>query len=297
MISRPSPPEDFAEYWAALVEEATQAPLFYRRDVHPLQGPGDLRVETLEYAGVDGSSLYGWIAYEEGARRKPAFLWLPPYGRESVLPNEYGTRPGFVSMSYNLHGLPAFHQEKYAPSRGYFAEGVLDPETWIFRKHMQNAIVATRVLQAQIEVDEDRIAAAGMSQGGGMAIWLGAWCPLVKAVCADMPFLGATWQSLAQSAYRYPLKELSDYAESVPLGHQRMLNTVSYFDTVHQASRCEKPTLVSLGEKDPAVRPEFAQAIFESLPEEKQLVRYPGGHDWDPAMVANNRDWLERHLG
>jgi cephalosporin-C deacetylase-like acetyl esterase len=61
------------------------------------------------------------------------------------------------------------------------------------------------VLEAQVEVDEERIGAAGMSQGAGMAIWLGTWCSIVKAICADMPFLGATWVSLVRGAYRYPL--------------------------------------------------------------------------------------------
>jgi cephalosporin-C deacetylase len=296
MIPVPAPPEDFADYWATLVAEANRTPLYFRRDVQPLRGPDDLRVETFQFKGVDGATLFGWMTYPEGARRLPGFLWLPPYGRESVLPNEYGTRPGFVSLSFNFHGLPAFHQEKYAPSRGYFAEGVLEPDTWIFRRLAQNAIIAARVLEAQIEVDEDRIAVAGMSQGAGMAVWLGAWCPIVKAVCADMPFLGATWLSLAQSAYRYPLKELTDFADSVTLGRPRMMNTVSYFDTVHHAARCAKPTLVSLGEKDPAVRPEYAEAICEALPGDKTLIRYPGGHDWDPAMVGNNLDWLSRNL-
>lgn len=279
------------------MREAQTAPLYYRREIQPLRATGGHRVETLEFSGIDGETLFGWLAFPEGSRRRPAFLWLPPYGRESVLPDEYGTRPGFASMSFNLHGLPAFHQEKYVPTRGYFANGVETPETWIFRRLIQNAMIALRVMQAQIEVDEDRIAAAGMSQGGGMAIWLGALSRTVKAVCADMPFLGATWVSLAQGAYRYPLKELSDFADSVPVGRERVLNTVGYFDTAQMASFCEKPTLVSLGEKDPAVKPEYAEAIFEALPGPKRLVRYPGGHDWDPAMVANNEGWLREHLG
>jgi cephalosporin-C deacetylase-like acetyl esterase len=89
---------------------------------------------------------------------------------------------------------------------------------------------------------------------------------------------------------------LNDYAESIPIGLQRVLNTVSYFDTVHQASRCVKPTLMSLGEKDPAVRPEYAEAVFDALTGEKQLVRYAGGHDWDEGMIENNLAWFRQWL-
>lgn len=297
MTSRPPIPEDFDDFWAELAAEAFSAPLYFKRDLRPQRGAAGHLVETFEFRGVSGRQLFGWFAYPEGARRAPAFLWVPPYGRESVLPNEYGTREGFASLSFNLHGLAPYHREKYTPSRGYFAEGIDDPRTWIFREIAQDCIVACRVLQAQVEADEDRIAACGMSQGGGISIWLGAFCPIVKAVCADMPFLGATWQSLTGGVYRYPLKELTDYAESVPVGLQRVLNTVGYFDTAQVATRCKVPCQVSLGLKDPAVKPEYARVIYESLPGPKRLIEYAGGHDWDPAMVPNNLEWLRNSLG
>ena len=129
-----------------------------------------------------------------------------------------------------------------------------------------------------------------------MSIWLGAWCPIIKAVCADMPFLGAMNDTLSREVFRYPLKEVTDFAESIPLGLPRVKNTVSYFDTLNHATKCAVPTQVALGEKDPACRPPVVESIFEALPSEKDLVRYSGGHDWDSGMVENNRLWLSRHL-
>lgn len=296
MSGRPPLPEDFDSFWANLTSEALRAQLYFKRDLRPQPTVTGHLVETFEFNGIAGQRLFGWFAYPENARRAPAFIWIPPYGRESVLPNEYGTREGFASLSFNLHGYGPFHQEKYSPSRGYFAEGVDDPETWVFREIVQNCMIACRVLQAQTEVDEDRIAACGMSQGGGISIWLGAFCPIIKAVCADMPFLGATWRSLVSGVYRYPLKELSDYAESVPVGLQRVLNTVGYFDVAQVATKCTVPCQVSLGHKDPAVRPEYARIIFESLPGRKNLIEYPGGHDWDEGMLSSNLEWLRLNM-
>jgi len=296
MNSRPPLPEDFEAFWSDVVEEAFRVPLYFKRDFLPQTIPTGHHVETFEFGGVRGRRLFGWFAYPEGARRYPAFLWIPPYGRGSVLPDKFGTRERFASLSFNLHGLSPFHEEKYTPSRGYFAQGIDSPKTWIFREIVQNAMIACRVLQAQIEVDENRIASCGMSQGGGISIWLGAFCPIVKAVCADMPFLGATWMSLVNGVYRYPLKELSDYAESVPVGLQRVLNTVGYFDTAQVATKCPVPCQVSLGLKDPAVKPEYAKIIYDSLPGHKRLIEYPGGHDWDPDMVGNNLEWLAQVL-
>ncbi|HSI71987.1 MAG TPA: acetylxylan esterase [Fimbriimonas sp.] len=289
-------PEDFEAFWRETEAEARSAPLDYHRSLsNDFALPGFV-VETFTYRSISGEKLHGWLAYPEGARRLPAFLWVPPYGRESLLPNQYGTRAGMTSLSINFHGHEASHQEKYVRERGYFAEGAESPETWIFRRMYQNASIAIRVLQAQVEVDEDRIGSMGMSQGAGISIWLGAWNPVVKAVCADMPFLCGMRAQLSGAVYRYPLKELPDFMEQIPLGQDRVLNTVSYYDTVNQAAFCKVPTQISLGLKDPAARPDNVRAAFGALPGEKLLKVYDWGHDWHPEMVESNREWLLEHF-
>ncbi len=289
----PNPPEDFDAFWATAKAEVRAAPLDYHRSLsNDFSLPG-FKIESLHFRGIKGNTLNGWLAYPPEARRLPAFLWIPPYGRESLLPNAYGTRPGCTSMSFNFHGEGAFHQEKYVPLRGYFADGVADPEPWVFRAMAQNAMLAARVLEAQPEADEDRISAMGMSQGAGLGIWLGGLSPIIKSVCADMPFLTGTRYILSRNAYRYPLKELLDFAETIPMGMDRLLYTLSYFDTLNMATRCAVPTHMSLGLKDPACRPEMVQACFEHLASSQKVLRqYPGGHDWDPQMVQNNLDWI-----
>lgn len=296
VIPQPYLPEDFDAFWAEIVREAKIAPLDYHRSVRRDWDHSTHMVQRLDFRAIDGSTLHGWIAYPEDARRMPGFLWVPPYGLESMLPDEYGTREGMVSLSFNFHGLDAFLRKRYLHAQGYFAMGVDDPETWIYRTMFQNAYIAMRVLQAQIEADEDKLGACGMSQGGGMAIWLGAQCPIVRAVCADMPFLSGMNQTLNKHIHRYPLKELADFAETIPFGMERIKNAMSYYDTVNQATRCRVPTLVSFGTKDPAVRPHCVEGTFDALQGPKVLVRYEIGHDWHPDMIANNRNWLLRNL-
>jgi len=291
----PYVPEDFDAFWAEAAAEANAVRLDYHRSLtNDYDLPG-FTVEKISFQGMK-QRLNGWLAYPEGQRRQPGFVWIPPYGRESLLPNQYGTRQGFTSLSFNFFGHESFYEEKYAIERGYFSEGADDPETFVFRRMLQDAIVATRVLQAQIEVDEERIGAMGMSQGGGMSIWLGAHSPIVKAVAADMPFLCAINHTLTKTVYRYPLKEVRDFMDNIPLGEERVLNTLSYFDTMNQATRCKVPTYVSYGLKDPACRPEVVKPTFEALPGKKKLQVYDWGHDWHPDMVENNRAWLLENL-
>jgi len=285
-------PEDFDAFWHRVTVEADAVKLDYDRRPTSFQPLPTHSIELLRFRGAN-QDLQGWIAIPEGAPKSPGFLWIPAYGRESHLPDEYSTRPGMVSMSFNFFGHAAFHKEDYKPERGYFADGVEDPETWVFRRMAQDSLVAMRVLQAQFEVDEDRLAVAGLSQGGGMAIWIGAHSPLPKRVVADLPFLSDMGNVLQGDVYRYPLKELADFADTIPLGMERVRHTISYFDTAHQATRLRLPTLVSLGEKDPAVKPPSVRAVFEALAtEDKRLIEYPTGHDWNPGMIEANREFL-----
>lgn len=302
-------PAGFDDFWHVNVSEAESAPLDYQIAHEPTRpipthsgqtDPGTItsnhEIRTLTFRGIGGETLNGWFAFPETTEPAPAFLWIAPYGRESVMPNQYGTREGFASLSFNFFGADAFLQEKYSPRRGYFSEGVLDRSTWVFRTMFRNAVIASRVLADLPQIDPRRIGSMGMSQGGGMSIWLGAWVERIKVVCADMPFLGAMHETLLKNVYRYPLKELMDYMAGIPGGQERVLETISYFDTLNQAARCTKPTLVSVGLKDPAVKPAQARAIYEALPGAKRLIDYDWGHDWHPDMVLNNQAWLTEHM-
>lgn len=287
-------PPDLDAFWQAVKTEAASVALNFDRKPTTFQPLEAHRVELLRFQGMD-QELQGWIAVPEArdVNRSSAFLWIPAYGRESHLPDEYSTRLGMVSISFNFFGHAAFHKEEYKPERGYFADGVADPGTWVFRRMAQECMIAMRVLQAQFEVNEDRLAIAGLSQGGGMAIWTAAHSGLPKRVAADLPFLSDMGNTLGKDIYRYPLKELTDFAEAIPLGMERVMHTISYFDTAHLATRLELPTLVSLGEKDPAVKPASVRAVFNAIAaEDKRLIEYPTGHDWNPEMIENNRAFL-----
>lgn len=310
MSFEPYLPGDFEKFWNETYAEAEDLPLEYSLGPEwvPMElGPGQMAVGTISKAhvirtftfmGLGAKTLHGWVAspIESQGSKLPAFLWLQPYGRESVLPNQYGTREGFVSLSFNYFGEEPFHREKYQPARGYFAQGIDSQSTWRFRSMFINAVLATRVLRSLPKVNKDRIGSCGMSQGGGMSIWLGAWCPFVRAICADMPFLGAMHETLMKAIYRYPLKELLDWAGDDVQKQDQMLQTISYFDTLNQAKKCSKPTQVSVGLKDPAVRPAQVESIYQALPGRRNFVQYDWGHDWHPDMVPNNRNWLLQNL-
>ncbi|MEX2244455.1 MAG: acetylxylan esterase [Fimbriimonadaceae bacterium] len=292
---QPDPPEGFENFWRETFEEADEAPLDYERKTqHDVVRDG-FTIDVFSFRGVKGTTLHGWFAFPSPTPT-PAFLWLPPYSRWSMVPNEYGTREGFCSLSLNYFGEHAFHSETYKPERGYLAEGIESPETWVFRRLFQDSVIAGRILQSLPEVDPGRIGSMGMSQGGGISIWLGAFCPFVRCVVGDMPFGAARPVVFARDIHRYPLRELIDWWSGDPTRRVAAMRTMSYFDTVNMASLCRVPTLVTYGTNDPAVREYEVRSVFEALAGEKKIEAIESGHDWHESMVERNRAWLEKWL-
>ena len=295
-LQRPYLPDGFHKFWEDTVREADLADLDFSRSSQSEVSREGFEIELVDFKGVSGDVLHGWFAFPTDAMLTPAFVWLAPYGRRSMPPDEYGTRPGFCSLSFNHFGESAFHHEEYEPDRGYFAEGIGSSETWVFRRMFQDSVIAARVLAEMEETNAQRIGAMGMSQGGGIAVWMGAFCRQVKAVCADLPFGAARPMVFSREIRRYPLKEVSDYMAESDESRDRAMRTMAFFDTVNLASLCEVPTVVTVGLKDPFVKSSEVLSVFEALAGEKRLDEIDGGHDWHPSMVDRNREWLAEHL-
>lgn len=291
-------PEGFLAFWEETTAQAMAAPLDWQLVPQFEIKREGFGIRRIKFRGIEGGTLWGWVAEPVGVDRGPGFLWIPPYSRWSMLPNEYGTREGCTSLSLNFFGEDSFHQEVYTPSRGYFAHGAESPETWVYRRMYQDAVIAFRILGLLDSVNRNRMAACGMSQGAGMAIWMGAFCPGVECVCADMPFLGAIhWVLHEGKVHRYPLKELIDWRGEMDNRAHELDRTLGFFDTAIVAGHCRVPVQLTLGLKDPAVKPVQVEAVFARLAGEKALDRLDWGHDWHESMVERNHAWMDRWLG
>lgn len=293
-LLKPYVPPGFESFWRETTQMALDAPL----DVSFLEqgeySPPHHHVRVLKFRGIDGEIRCGWVATPMEMEVAPGFLWLAPYSRWSIPPNEYGTRRGMASISFNFHGEGPFHREDYTPERGYMAQGIEDRDSWVFRRMYQDAVILGRIFAELPEVDGARIAAKGMSQGGGLAIWMGAWVPYIKAVVADEPFLAGVPWILDAKYFRYPLKELTDVAFSSSEREKQVREALGFYDTVNQSAFCEVPTRVTLGLKDPSVRPPQVRAVYETLPGVKDLEELDWGHDWHPRMIEGAAEFLEK---
>ena len=78
---------------------------------------------------------------------------------------------------------------------------------------------------------------------------------------------------------------------------EALLSTLQYFDTVNHAPFVRVPVQLSLGLKDPGIRPPVLFSLYDALPRPKRLLIYEElGHDWSPEMRTHLQEWAQIHL-
>jgi cephalosporin-C deacetylase len=298
LLKSPAPPPDFEAFWRAVVAESDALPIVYERVHHPDDDTPTHRVYRLRWQGADGKGREGWYAIPKHATEPlPGLLYLPGYGVNAVPINENTAFAQFITLSPNLHGYAVEPMVPYSPEYGYFTQGIETPQTYVYRRILIDCLLTARVLGAQLEVDSSRIIAAGLSQGGGLAVMLGAWCPLVRVVVAELPALTYWEYLLNATVWRYPIKEFADYMQATGRSPESLLATLQYFDTVNHAPFVRVPVQLSLALKDPGIRAPVVFSLYDAMPRPKRLLIYEDlGHDWSPEMHTRLQEWAEKFL-
>jgi len=294
VLTAPYAPPDFQTFWERIAWSHTSVPLNIERTHKTLDDTSTHRVDRISFVGGGGKRIHGWFGVPKD--EIPLFgglLCLPVYGWEAQPIDFNSTLPGFATLSLNLHGYPPDYIRDYEYGDGYMARGIESRDSYIFRDITITALRALDVLAEQVEVDNNRLVAGGMSQGGGLVFWLSALTNRLKAVYADMPFY-ADHREYFRRQVRYPYKEIFDYIQTHPSTEVEIRQTLAYYDTLNFAPHTRCPVQVSYGKKDPKVRPIGVQSIYSALPEPKNLIVYENGHDWDPKMPENNLAWLKK---
>jgi cephalosporin-C deacetylase len=290
-------PSGFEEYWAQLRADVARVETDWertsRRKLVVSRGKSWL-IDWVRYSSINDQVIHGWLATPyDHSLNGAGFLWLPGYSYGTPPPDDSNLVAGTVTLAINVHGNAA--DTPYINPAGkddYILQGIDNPSSYIYRSIVGHCLYAIDVLEAQPEVTRG-IGAAGMSQGGGLALLVASQDPRAKICCADMPFLSDIRTALVVShspAYR----TLKRHTELVPTD----LSTILLFDPLFHAHNITVPTWLSAGGKDPACKPITVEAVFNALASEiKEYELFPlAGHVFTPEMNAAYQRLVERYI-
>lgn len=294
-------PADFDDFWSTTIAAARAAggEVGVRRIDTPLRA---VEAYDVVFPGFGGEPVRGWLTLPRDAERPlPAVVEYNGYGGGRGLPHERlaWAASGYAHLFMDTRGqgsvwgaggdTPDPHGAGPA-SPGFMTRGIDDPESYYYRRVFTDGVRAVDAVRTFAAVDPTRVAVAGGSQGGGIAIAVGGLVDDLVAVMPDVPFL-CHFERAVGLTDRDPYQEIVRYL-SVHRGRgERVFETLSYFDGVSFAARATAPALYSAALHDQTCPPSTVFAAYNRVPVADKEIRV---YDFNDHEGGQAFQWLEQ---
>jgi len=253
----------------------------------------------IEFSSVKGKRIFGWLAKPVGNSPFPAMLVLPGAGCDSrPIPLEHA-RHGYLAIDLQVHGQDV-DQKKYEEICGYNYDPIYEPiKDNYFRRMYLNAVQAVNYLLSRPDVDANRIAVVGGSQGGRLSVIVAALHPKVKAIVPAIAHYGnlphLKW---AEKCNALQGDGMDFIGTPMPDANPENI-CCAYYDVMNFAPDVKCPTLMNAGMIDPVSYTSGVFAIYNRLgTANKSMIPISGfAHDWSAEFDRSAWRWLDKIWG
>jgi cephalosporin-C deacetylase len=279
-----SEPSDFDSFWATTLEAARG------HDLNPVFTPTHSGLSLIDvcdvsFSGYAGQPIKAWLAMPARASGQlPCVVEFPGYGGGRGLPHDLllYAAAGYAHLFIDVRGQGSGWRIGDTPDLdgsgpqypGFMTRGIDDPHTYYYRRAITDAVRAVDAARAHPRIDANRIAAAGESQGGGLALAVAGLVPDLVAVAADVPFL-CHFRRAMEIATTGPYLELVQYLSVHRQAAESVLRTLSYVDAMNFAARARCPALFSVALMDSTCPPSTVYAAYHQYAGASELRVYP----------------------
>lgn len=267
------------------VVEARRDPLPYKVFSVTLTSLGGVRIRALLSLPIEGESL-------DKTKRWPVIVTVPGYGgsQQGVMLSE--CQRGYAVLQVFPRGQGESSLFLNITQDEKLTMHTEQPQGMYYQGCYADVMRAIDFAVSRPDIDTNRIALVGTSQGGRISLAVGALDSRVKVVVAHVPFLCNF--RLAATIPGSLVKLLLDKAGK---NNEQTLSTLDYFDPSQLADRFHKPVLLSAGGKDNTCPEATIQSFFERVKSKKQLKTYPNlPHTTCLDFYNLSWKWLDSHL-
>jgi cephalosporin-C deacetylase len=270
---------DFEQFWNSTVAAAVEQPLNVQLIPYALPAKG-LVCDAIRFDGFGGGRIAGWYLRPEGAGKFPGVCIYHGYSGRATRPLDliHYAAQGMAVLSMDCRGQNGQSQDTavYPEGRhsGWMTAGIRDPETYYYRYVYADAIRAIELLSRREEVDENRLAVTGISQGGGITLAVAALSNRPKLALPDIPFL-SDYRRAVQITSVGPYPEIPNFLKSFPHLQDRAFRTLSYCDCLNLAPMIQCRTVICNCLWDDVCPPSTIFGVYNHINAEKQMEIYP----------------------
>src|SRR5688572_28136546 len=179
-------------FWRSTIERTRREPL--DAVVERVNDPTPYETYRVTYRSFGGAKICAYlsrpiIGESTSPRRLPAIVAAPGYGgtEQSVMLNE--CQRGYVVLQVFPRGQGPSEETAPLDRPDKLASRTEQPEGHYYQGGYADVVRGIDYLVSRPDVDPDRIAAVGTSQGGGIALAVAGIDPRVRAVVAHVPAL------------------------------------------------------------------------------------------------------------
>ena len=290
-------PQDFDEFWGRGLAEMKAI------DPQVELIPADFQVDYAEcfhlyFTGVGGARVHAkFIRPKNKPEPHPAVLMFHGYSSNS---GDWHDKLGYAAAGLSVAALDCRGQGGLSEDpggttgwtlHGHIVRGLDDePEKFAFRQIFLDTAQLANIVMAMPDVDDTRVGATGVSQGGALTLVCTALEPRIKRSAPVYPFLcdyQRVWEmGLDKDAYA----ELRSYFRRFDPRHEReteIFTKLGYIDVQYLCPRIEAEVMLSVGLLDQICPPSTQFAAYNKITSPKSVELYP---DFAHENLAGHKD-------
>jgi len=288
-------PDDLDVYWKRALSELAATPPDIEIEPASFSAP-QAACFDLFFTGVGGARIHAKLLKPTSTTgHVPGIVHFHGYSGRSGDWTEYlrWAGAGFVAAALDCRGQAGESEDPGAVRgntlHGHIIRGLQDdPDKLLYRAIFLDTVRLAQIVMELDEVDPQRVAATGASQGGGLTLACASLEPRISRLAPVYPFLTdyrRVWEmDLADQAY----KELKDFFRSFDPTHEQeseYFRRLGYIDVHNLCDRIRGRTMMFATMMDTVCPPSTQFAAYNAIPAEKEMVIYHDfGHEQLPQV-------------
>ncbi len=295
-------PEDFTAYWDAQRALDDKMPLDAETRLLPERCTSTVDVYEVSYLYTRGGGrMFGILCVPKAPGKYPAILNVPGAGIRPYAGSVGTAERGYIVLDVGIHGIPVtLDQRVYSLLAGgalsnYWSLGIENRDTYYYNKVYRGCRRGVDLIFSLPQFDGENIGVAGGSQGGALAVIVGALDSRVKCISSFYPALSDLTGYLHGRAGGWP--HILRDPEGNVYNDPQFIETLSYYDVVNFARILKAPAFFSMGYNDKVCPPTTTFSVYNSVTAPKQLTVVAQTAHWTFAeQRAASAAFLDSHL-
>lgn len=296
VVSIPSLPSDFEAFWQKAKADLEKITPNYKIIPQSIWSNDKVSTFIVEMQSLDNVKIRAWLSIPKGKKNLPALLKVQGYS--SYMMPDTGMTDAVV-LALNIRGHGNSRDDVNPGFPGFLFRGFGSAEAYIYRGAYMDCLRAVDFICTREEVDINRIAVEGASQGGALSFATAALDKRIKLCMPDVPFLSDFKNYFAIADW--PGDEFKAYQAKTGREWEDIYRVLSYFDIRNLAPKITCPVLMGVGLFDDVCPPQINFAAYNNLgtnPTEKSYLLYPvAGHSlpWQ-VHPPLKMEWMRAHF-